>query len=457
MNIIICGAGQVGYSIANQLSQQGHSITVIDKTSSDIQKINDNLDVKGIVGIATYPSVLELADAKNADMIIAVTRNDETNMIVCQIAHSLFNVSRKIARIRSKEFLNPSYSNLFSKSHLPIDIIISPEYEVAKSLLRKIEAPGAIESFPFADDKVRLIEINIDDKCPLADTQLQKLTESFSDLNANVLGVQREDKFLILKKKDTLIINDKAFILTDSKQVDRTMSVFGKDEKISDKILIIGAGNIGLDLAKSLEDLPSNPRIKIIEKNEERAQYVANELNEAMVIKGDGLDENILKEVNIEEIDTVLCITDDDEVNLMSALLCKKKGIKRVIAIANSHNYSLLQSSLKIDDIVDPRMTTVSNILKHVHKGKIESVFTLDDGEFEIIEAKVLENSELVNKTLDSATIPDGIRIGLIVRDKKVLVPSKKFEFKLNDNVILLSSRKQLKKVEQLFRISEYF
>ena len=457
MNIIICGAGQVGYSIANQLSQQGHSITVIDKTSPDIQKINDNLDAKGIVGIATYPSVLELADAKNADMIIAVTRNDETNMIVCQIAHSLFNVSRKIARIRSKEFLNPSYSNLFSKSHLPIDIIISPEYEVAKSLLRKIEAPGAIESFPFADDKVRLIEINIDEKCPLADTPLQKLTESFSDLNANVLGVQREDKFLILKKKDTLIINDKAFILTDSKQVDRTMSVFGKDEKISDKILIIGAGNIGLDLAKSLEDLPSNPRIKIIEKNEERAQYVANELNEAMVIKGDGLDENILKEVNIEEIDTVLCITDDDEVNLMSALLCKKKGIKRVIAIANSHNYSLLQSSLKIDDIVDPRMTTVSNILKHVHKGKIESVFTLDDGEFEIIEAKVLENSELVNKTLDNASIPDGIRIGLIVRDKKVLVPSKNFEFKLNDNVILLSSRKQLKKVEQLFRISEYF
>ena len=457
MNIIICGAGQVGYSIANQLSQQGHSITVIDKTSPDIQKINDNLDAKGIVGIATYPSVLELADAKNADMIIAVTRNDETNMIVCQIAHSLFNVSRKIARIRSKEFLNPSYSNLFSKSHLPIDIIISPEYEVAKSLLRKIEAPGAIESFPFADDKVRLIEINIDEKCPLADTPLQKLTESFSDLNANVLGVQREDKFLILKKKDTLVINDKAFILTDSKQVDRTMSVFGKDEKISDKILIIGAGNIGLDLAKSLEDLPSNPRIKIIEKNEERAQYVANELNEAMVIKGDGLDENILKEVNIEEIDTVLCITDDDEVNLMSALLCKKKGIKRVIAIANSHNYSLLQSSLKIDDIVDPRMTTVSNILKHVHKGKIESVFTLDDGEFEIIEAKVLENSELVNKTLDSSSIPDGIRIGLIVRDKKVLVPSKKFEFKLNDNVILLSSRKQLKKVEQLFRISEYF
>ena len=457
MNIIICGAGQVGYSIANQLSQQGHSITVIDKTSSDIQKINDNLDAKGIVGIATYPRVLELADAKNADMIIAVTRNDETNMIVCQIAHSLFNVSRKIARIRSKEFLNPSYSNLFSKNHLPIDIIISPEFEVAKSLLRKIEAPGAIESFPFANDTARLIEINIDSNCPLVNTPLQKLTESFSDLSANILGVQREDKFLILKKKDVLIENDKAFILTDSKQVDRTMDVFAKNEKVSDKILIIGAGNIGLDLAKSLEEHPSNPRIKIIEKDEERAQYVANELNESMVIKGDGLDENILKEVNLEEIDTVLCITDDDEVNLMSALLCKKKGIKRVIAIANSHNYSLLQSSLKIDDIVDPRMTTVSTILKHVHKGKIDSVFTLDDGEYEIIEAKVLENSELLNKTLEKSSFPEGIKIGLITRNNKVLVPSKKFEFKLNDTVILLSSRNQLKKVEQLFRISEYY
>ena len=457
MNIIICGAGQVGYSIANQLSQQGHSITVIDKTSADIQKINDNLDAKGIVGIATYPSVLELAEAKNADMIIAVTRNDETNMIVCQIAHSLFNVSRKIARIRSKEFLNPTYSNLFSKNHLPIDTIISPEFEVAKSLLRKIEAPGAIESFPFANDSIRLIEINIDNKCPLVNTPLQKLTESFSDLNANIVGVQREDKFIILKKKDILIENDKAFILTDSSQVERTMDVFGKNEKISDKILIIGAGNIGLDLAKSLEDLPSNPRIKIIEKNDERAQYVANELNEAMVIKGDGLDENILKEVNLEEIDTVLCITDDDEVNLMSALLCKKKGIKRVIAIANSHNYSLLQSSLKIDDIVDPRMTTVSTILKHVHKGKIDSVFTLDDGEYEIIEAKILENSELVNKSIEKSSLPEGIKIGLIARDKNIIVPNKKFEFKLNDRVILLSSRSQLKKVEQLFRISEYY
>ncbi len=457
MNIIICGAGRVGFSICNQLSKQGHSVTVIDKNGSDIQKINDTQDAKGIVGIATYPSVLEKADAKNADMIIAVTRNDETNMIVCQIAHSLFKIPRKIARIRSKEFLKPIWKGLFTKENLPIDIIISPEFEVAKSLYRKLEAPGAIDNIPFADDIVRLLEIQIDEKCPIVNTALSKLSDIFSDLDANVLGVLRNDKFLILKKSDKLIKDDKAYILTNSKQVDRTLSIFGKDEKFAKTILIIGAGNIGLDLAKILEENENSPRIKIIEKNSERAEFIANELNEAIVIKGDGLDENLLKEINIEEIDTVLSLTDDDEVNIMSALLSKKKGIKRTISIANSSNYALLQSSLKLDDIVDPRMTTVSTILKHVHKGKIESVYTLDNGDYEVIEAKILESSELLNISLNKANIPDGIKIGLIVRDKVVLVPKKDTVFSLNDKVILLSSRENLPKVEGLFKISPYF
>ena len=457
MNIIICGAGRVGFSICNQLSKQGHSVTVIDKNGSDIQKINDTQDAKGIVGIATYPSVLEKADAKNADKIIAVTRNDETNMIVCQIAHSLFKIPRKIARIRSKEFLKPIWKGLFTKENLPIDIIISPEFEVAKSLYRKLEAPGAIDNIPFADDLVRLLEIQIDEKCPIVNTALSKLSDIFSDLDANVLGVLRNDKFLILKKSDKLIKDDKAYILTNSKQVDRTLSIFGKDEKFAKTILIIGAGNIGLDLAKILEENENSPRIKIIEKNSERAEFIANELNEAIVIKGDGLDENLLKEINIEEIDTVLSLTDDDEVNIMSALLSKKKGIKRTISIANSSNYALLQSSLKLDDIVDPRMTTVSTILKHVHKGKIESVYTLDNGDYEVIEAKILESSELLNISLTKANIPDGIKIGLIVRDKLVLVPKKDTVFILNDKVILLSSRENLPKVEGLFKISPYF
>jgi len=390
-------------------------------------------------------------------MIIAVTRNDETNMIVCQVAHSLFKISRKIARIRSKEFLKPIWKGLFTKENLPIDIIISPEFEVAKSLYRKLEAPGAIDNIPFADDLVRLLEIQIDEKCPVINTALSKLTEIFSDLEANVIGVLRQDKFLILKKTDKLIKEDKAFILTNSKQVNRTLSIFGKEESFTKNILIIGAGNIGLDLAKMLEDGETPPRIKIVEKNSDRAEFIASELNNAIVIKGDGLDENILKESNLDEVDTVLALTNDDEVNIMSSLLCKKKGIKRTISIANSTNYALLQSSLKLDDIVDPRMTTVSTILKHVHKGKIESVYTLDNGDYEVIEAKILETSELLNTTLSKAKIPEGIKIGIIVRDKKIIVPNKETSFELNDRVILLASRDQLEKVEQLFKISPYF
>jgi trk system potassium uptake protein TrkA len=457
MNIIICGAGRVGFSISSQLSKQGHSVTVIDKNSEDIQKINDSQDAKGIVGIATYPSVLEKADAKNVDMIIAVTRNDETNMVVCQIAHSLFNITRKIARIRSKEFLKPIWKGLFTKENLPIDIIISPEFEVAKSLYRKLEAPGSIDNIPFANDAVRLLEIQIDGKCPVINTSLSKLSEIFSDLQANVLGVLRNDKFVIFKKTDKLLKDDKAFILTNSKQVDRTLSIFGKDEKFAKTILIIGAGNIGLDLAKFLEEDEQRPRIKIIEKNKERAETIALQLNETIVIKGDCLDESLLKEINIDEIDTVLSLTDDDEVNIMSALLCKKKGVRRTIAIANSSNYSLLQSSLKIDDIVDPRMTTVSTVLKHVHKGKIESVYTLDNGDYEVIEAKILESSELLNQDLSKAKIPDGIKIGLIVRDEEVFMPTKEIVFNLNDTVILLCSRENLTKIEELFKISPYF
>ena len=457
MNIIICGAGRVGFSISSQLSKQGHSVTVIDKNSEDIQKINDSQDAKGIVGIATYPSVLEKADAKNVDMIIAVTRNDETNMVVCQIAHSLFNITRKIARIRSKEFLKPIWKGLFTKENLPIDIIISPEFEVAKSLYRKLEAPGSIDNIPFANDAVRLLEIQIDGKCPVINTSLSKLSEIFSDLQANVLGVLRNDKFVIFKKTDKLLKDDKAFILTNSKQVDRTLSIFGKDEKFAKTFLILGAGNIGLDLAKFLEEDEQRPRIKIIEKNKERAETIALQLNETIVIKGDCLDESLLKEINIDEIDTVLSLTDDDEVNIMSALLCKKKGVRRTIAIANSSNYSLLQSSLKIDDIVDPRMTTVSTVLKHVHKGKIESVYTLDNGDYEVIEAKILESSELLNQELSKAKIPDGIKIGLIVRDGEVFMPTKETVFNLNDTVILLCSRENLTKIEELFKISPYF
>ena len=457
MNIIICGAGRVGFTIAKLLSEQNHSITVIDQSSEDIQKINDTLDVKGIVGKATYPSILEKADAVDADMIIAVTKNDEINMLICQIAYTVFNVPKKIARIRSQDYLNPKFSKVYNKENLPIDVIISPEIEIAKSIQRKLEAPGALDNVTFAQNKIRLLEILVNDNCKLINTPLNQITKKFPNLEANILGVIRNEKFSILKKNDVMKKDDKAYIVINSDQMPQTLIAFGHEEKIATKILIIGGGNIGFNLAKNIEQSFESARVKIIEKDKARAEFIANELNNSIIINGNGLDEDVLAEANIDEVETVLALTNDDEDNLMVSVLVEKfSKDKRTMALINKPNYSLLQSSLKIDDLIDPRMNTVSSILKHVHKGTIQTAYTLLNGEYEIIEAEIIETSELINKELKSANLPDSIRIGAVLREKEIIIPRSNFIFKEKDTVVFLAQRDQLSTVESMFRISPF-
>ena len=455
MNIIICGAGKVGFSISKQLSAQGHSVTVIDQSSDDIKNINNMQDVRGIVGRATFPSVLENAGAANTDMIIAVTRNDETNMIICQLAHSLFNINKKIARIRSAELLEGKWSKLYNKPNLPIDVIISPEIEVAKSLFRKLEAPGALDNIPFADGKIKVLEIAVEKNCPIINLSLKNLTEKFPDFKANIVGAVRDNKFVFLKKNDQLLEGDKAYVVVSADQIIQILKVFGHEEKIAKKILLIGGGNIGFNLAKLLESSYEEVRIKIIEKNKERAEFLATELSSSIVICGDALDEEILKEANIEEIETILALTNDDENNIMACVLAEKYGSgKRTIAIVNKSNYSLLQKSLNIDDLVDPRMTTVSKIMEHVHKGTIQTVYSLLDGEYEFIEAEILEKSELLNKSIKNSNLPEHIRIGAVLRVGKVIIPRPDFAYEKDDLVVFLAKRDLLKEVENIFRIS---
>ena len=455
MNIIICGAGRVGFTIAKLLSQQNHSITVIDQSSEDIQKIKDSLDVNAIVGKATYPSILEKAKAVDTDMIIAVTRNDEINMLICQIGYTAFNIPKKIARIRSQNYLDPKFKKLYNKDNLPIDVIISPELEIAKSLQRKLEAPGALDNIPFAENKIRLLEILINKDCPIKNIKLNELTKKFPELEANILGVIRKDKFILLKKNDIIEENDKAYVVINSSQMQQTLTAFGHNEKISSKILIIGGGNIGFNLAKNIEESFESARIKIIEKDKNRAEFIANELNNTIIINGNGLDEDVLSESNLDEIETVLALTNDDEDNLMLSVLVEKfSKEKRTMALINKSNYSLLQSSLKIDDLIDPRMSTVSSILKHVHKGTIETAYSILNGEYEVIEAEIIETSELINKELKNANLPDEIRIGAILRGKDIIIPRSNFVFQKDDTVVFLAKSDQIQIVENMFRIS---
>jgi len=455
MNIIICGAGRVGFTIAKLLTEQNHSVTIIDQSSDDIQKINDSLDVKSIVGKATSPIILENANSKDADMIIAVTRNDEINMMTCQIAHSLFKIPKKIARVRAQDYLNPKFSKLYNKENLPIDVIISPELEIAKSIQRKLESPGALDNVPFAENKIKLLEILIQESCPIVDIKLNKLTQKFPKLNANILGVIRDENFIFLKKNDVIKKNDKAYVIINSSQMKETLVAFGHNEKISNKILIIGGGNVGFNLAKIIENTFEDARLKIIEKDKKRAEFIANELNNTIVINGNGLDEDILAEVNLEDVETVIALTNDDEDNLMASVLVEKfSKEKRTMALINKPNYSLLQSSLKIDDLIDPRMTTVSSILKHVHKGTIENAYSILNGEYEVIEAEIIETSELINKELKNSNLPDEIRIGAVLRKNEIIIPRSSFVFQKKDIVVFLTKRDQLPLVENMFRLS---
>ena len=311
-----------------------------------------------------------------------------------------------------------------------------------------------MDNVPFVKDKVKLLEILIEKKCPIANIPLKDLTKKFPEFKAYVFGAERKENFVYFKKSDQMKVGDKVYVVVSTEQINKLLSVFGHDEKVAQKILIIGGGNIGLHLAKLLETA-EGLRTKIIEKNKVRAEQIASELSSSIVICGDALDEKILKEANIEEIETVFALTNDDEDNIMACVLAEKHApSKRTIAIINKHNYNLLQESLKIDDLVDPRMTTVSTIMKHVHMGTIDTVYSLLDGQYEFLEAKILESSDLVSKSIKDSNLPDGVRIGAIVRKNKVMMPSSKLIFEKDDIVVVLSKREQLKEVEDIFKIT---
>ena len=301
----------------------------------------------------------------------------------------------------------------------------------------------------------------IKDNCKLIGYKLNQLTKEFPQLDANIVAIIRKDKTFIPKKTDQIEFDDKIYVLINSSQMAETLYAFGHEEKISKKLLIIGGGNIGYNLAKNLEESSESVRVKIVEKSKERAEYLANNLNNTIVINGSGLDEETLEEANLGEAETVLALTNDDEDNLMVSVLVEKfakdqKDIddKRTMALINKPNYSLLQSSLKIDDIIDPRMNTVSSILKHIHKGTIENAYTISNGEYEVIEAEIIESSELINKEIKNSNLPDDLRIGAVLRDKKVIIPKSDFIFQKNDNVVFIAKNDTIPVVENIFRLS---
>lgn len=458
MKIIVCGAGQVGSNIARHLAMENHDVTVVDQSETLVRQISDSFDVNGVVGHGSHPDVLERAGIADTDLLIAVTLADETNMVACQIAHSLFDVPTKIARIRHQSYLQAMWANLYSRDHIPIDVIISPELEVARAVTRRLEVPGAFEMIPLVDNRVKLLGVRCKENCPIVNTPLRQLTQLFPDLNMVIVGIVRDNQAIVPRGSDQMLAGDEVYFVVDSNQVDRAMATFGQDEREARSLLIFGGGNIGMFLAKEIEQNHDWVRAKIIEHNKDRAETISGELERTIVINGSVIDQDILEEANIAQTDTVVAVTNDDETNILASLLAKKNGSKRVITLINNSSYEGLVGSIGIDVAVSPRNITVSKILQYVRRGRIHSVHTLRDDFGELIEAEALATSELVGTPLREAKLPQGVLIGAIVRDGVTIYPSGGTIIEAGDRVVLFAAADAIRKVEKMFSVQlEFF
>lgn len=458
MKVIVCGAGQVGFNIARQLSTEDNDVVIVDQSENLVRKVTDRIDVGGVTGYASRPDILREAGANDADMLIAVTYSDEVNMVACQVAHTVFKIPRKIARIRAQAYLAPQWSDMFQRNHMPIDVIISPEVEVAHSVLRRLSAPGAFESTPFLDGRVRMVGTRLAADCPLLHTPLRQLTELFPDLVAKVVAFERNGRLYTPSGDDQLLADDNVFIIAREDHVGRTLTLFGHEEEVARRIIIAGGGNVGLNVALALEKQERRIKAKLIERDRERAEYVAERLDRTIVLNGDVLDAALLAEANVSDAEMIIALTDDDKANLLAGVLAKEEGATGAMALINNQNLMRLVAPLGLDAFINPRATTVSSILRHVRRGRIRALHSVRDGAAEVIEAQVLATSPLAGAPLSSVNMPPGVMVGAILSNGEIRVPSGRDSLRDGDNVVIFALKNAVPEVEKLFRVTvDYF
>lgn len=454
MKVIICGAGQVGWQIARHLASEKNDVTVVDNNPELVRRATDTLDVQGISGFASYPDILERAGAQDADMIIAATHSDEVNMVTCQVAHSVFAVQRKIARLRGQSYLNAIYTDLFRRDHLPIDVVISPEREVAEAALQRLAAPAAFDTESFLGGNAQLLGIAIDDDCPVINTPLRQLSDLFSTLKAIVVGIRRGGTLFVPSANDQIFPDDECYVMTETSDMARTLEIFGKTQGKLERVVIIGGGNVGLAVARALETRTDRIRVRVIERDRDIAENAADALERTIVLNGDGLDSSLLQEANIGNADAVLAVTDDDKTNLLAAVRAKGLGCKMAICLTNDPTLVPLMGPLDIDAYINPRATTVSSILRHIRHGRVRSVYSIGDAEAEVIEAQVLTTSPIAGKQLKDIDFPEGVLVGGVLKDGKMSKPRADLRIEDGDIVAIFAMASQVAEVEVLLQVS---
>ena len=454
MKVIICGAGQVGWQIARHLSGELNDVTVVDSNPDLVRRATDTLDVQGIAGFASYPDVLDRAGARDADMIIAATYSDEVNMVTCQVAHSVFSINRKIARLRSQSYLTAIYSDLYRRDHLPIDVVISPEREVAAAAMQRLSAPAAFDIETFMGGKAQFLGIRVDEDCPIINTPLRQLTDLFSTLRTIVVGARRDGTLFAPEAGDQLFAGDDCYLFTHVDDVARTMEIFGKTQKKRERVVVVGGGNVGLTVAKELEQTADRIRVKVIERERKCAERAAEALERTIVLHGDGLDSALLNEAGIKRADALLAVTDDDKTNMLAAVRAKAEGCSMAVALINDPTLVPLMEPLGIDAYINPRATTVSSILRHIRHGRVRQVYSIGDAEAEVIEAEVLSTSPMAGQRLRDIDFPEGVLVGAIMKGEEVVRPVGSTRIEEGDVVAIFAMSDDVPEVERLMQVS---
>jgi trk system potassium uptake protein TrkA len=456
MKIIILGAGQVGRTVANALVSEANDITVVDQNTALLQELQNRLDLSTVKGHAGQPDVLQRAGAEDADMILAVTNSDETNMVACQVAYTLFHTPMKIARVRAQGYLdNPQ---LFDPSAFPVDVLISPEQLVTDYILKLIEYPGALQVLDFAHGRVRLVAVKAYHGGPLVGHALSTLYEHMPEVDARVAAIYREGE-VIQPKGDTLIeAEDEVFFIAAAENIRSVMSELRKLENPYKRLIVAGAGNIGRRLASALEQ---KYRVKLIEHNPTRSREIAERLEMAIVLHGDAADEDLLLEENIENTDVFCAVTNDDEANILSAMLAKRLGAKRVMSLINRPAYVDLVQSGTIDIAISPQQATIGTLLTRVRRGDVVQVHSLRRGAAEAIEAVAhgdRSSSKVVGRAIEEIKLPKGTTIGAVVRGEEVLIAHHDTMIESEDHVILfVVDKRRIRDVEKLFQVGVTF
>jgi len=456
MKIIILGAGQVGTSVADNLASEANDITIVDVDAQKLEDLQDRLDLRTVTGQASYPEVLARAGAEDADMIIAVTNSDETNMIACQVAYTLFHTPTKIARVRSAEYL--SQSQLFSQEALPIDVLISPEQLVKNYVERLIEHPGALQVLDFAHGRVSLVAVKAYYGGPLVGHELRDLRKHMPTVESRVAAIFRRGRAIIPEGTTVIEADDEVFFIAAKKDIRAVMGELRKLDRPCKRVMLAGGGNIGFRLAKSLE---SNYQVKIIEHNLRVSKKLSEELNKTIVLHGDAADEELLTEENIESCDVFCALTNDDEANILSAMLAKRMGAKKVMALINRAAYVDLVQSGIIDIAISPQQATIGSLLAHIRRGDVAVVHSLRRGAAEAIEAIAHgdnKTSKVVGRMVEEIPLPPGTTIGAIVRGDEVIIAHHDSIIEEDDHVIMfLVDKNKVVDVERLFQVGIAF